>query len=89
MALGTLHYVRVCAADGTLYDSVCTATAGKMKMVEAYILDPAAAAYLDPLGDPFDYTMAAGFWGLAFTSVLALYLVSHAVGTILNIVKRR
>ena len=36
---------------------------------------------------PFDYTMAAGFWSLAFTFILGLYLISKKVGFILQAVK--
>lgn len=88
MTLGSVQWVLVCAQDGTVSDSACPAGLAK-KSVEAYVISPVSAQYLDPLADPFDYVTAGGFWALAFTSVLALYLVSHAAGSLLNLVKRR
>lgn len=34
-----------------------------------------------------DYTQSAQFWGVAFTSVLFLWLFSHGIGHILKLVK--
>lgn len=34
-----------------------------------------------------DYALSAPFWGIAFTSVLFLWLFSHGIGHILKLVK--
>lgn len=35
----------------------------------------------------FDYHHAAQLWSLAFSSVVALYLVGHVVGAILRMIR--
>lgn len=40
------------------------------------------------LSAPFDYSAAASIWSLAFGSVLALYLVSHTAGVLLQLIRR-
>lgn len=34
-----------------------------------------------------DYSIAAQYWGLAFTSIIFLYLFSHCIGLILKFVR--
>lgn len=40
-------------------------------------------------GGVFDYVYAASLWSMAFTFVLALYLVSRSAGVILNFIRGR
>ena len=54
----------------------------------AYVLYPSAKNQIDQMLSPFDYALAAQFWGVAFTSVLALHLTSHCIGLVLNLLKR-
>ncbi|KVQ80487.1 hypothetical protein WK07_13280 [Burkholderia multivorans] len=56
--------------------------------MQAYVLDPSSASYIDAVAQPFDYVQAAGFWGLAFTSIITLWLVSHGAGAIVNFLRR-
>jgi hypothetical protein len=37
---------------------------------------------------PFNYTYASGIWALAFTTVVALYLISLKVSLVLNFIRR-
>ncbi|MBU9490772.1 hypothetical protein C6Q11_10665 [Burkholderia multivorans] len=55
---------------------------------QAYVLSPDAASYVDAVAQPFDYVQAAGFWGLAFTTIITLWLVSHGAGSIVNFLRR-
>lgn len=59
-----------------------------MTTMQAYVLDPSSASYIDAVAQPFDYVQAAGFWGVAFTTVITLWLVSHGAGAIVNFVRR-
>lgn len=34
-----------------------------------------------------DYSIAAQYWGVAFTSIILLYLFSHCIGLILKFVR--
>lgn len=54
----------------------------------AYVLHPSAKDQIDQMLAPFDYALAAQFWGVAFTSVLSLHLISHCIGLVLNLLKR-
>ena len=55
--------------------------------VQAYIIDPSQASNIEAQNEPFDYAVAGQIWGLAFTFVFGLYLVSKSAGVILNRIK--
>ncbi|MCE3261581.1 MAG: hypothetical protein K0R43_660 [Pseudoduganella sp.] len=56
-------------------------------VVQGYIIDPTQAANVDAQNEPFDYAVAAQFWGMAFTFVVALHLVSKSAGIVLQRIK--
>lgn len=55
--------------------------------VQAYVVDPAFASYIDELTTPFDYTLGSAFWVFGFTGVMILYFTSHVIGLVLKKVK--
>ncbi|RQN35791.1 hypothetical protein EHZ25_27750 [Paraburkholderia tropica] len=59
-----------------------------MQQQQAYVLSPDSAGYIDSIAQPLDYTVAAGFWGVAFTTIVGLWLVSHGAGAIVNFLRR-
>ena len=71
-------------AGGTPYSQLITAVSSASASTSASTAASACAAEL-----PFDYAYASGIWGLAFTSVLILYVVSLHVGAILNLIRGR
>ncbi|MFM0230815.1 hypothetical protein [Paraburkholderia sediminicola] len=97
MAAGTLANVVVCApvssADQTsgIDQQVCAPSGGTyfhLQQQQAYVLAPESAGYIDSIAQPFDYSVAAGFWGLAFTTIISLWLVSHGAGAVVNFLRR-
>jgi len=97
MAAGALENILVCApassSDQTssLDQQVCPAVNGqnfRLEVQQAYVLSPDSAGYLDSIAQPFDYSAAAGFWGVAFTTIITLWLVSHSAGAIVNFLRR-
>ena len=87
MAVGSVQTIVVCTAS-SFTQRPCPAGEAVTTMT-AYVLDPAYAASIEAQYADFDYSLAAGFWALAFTTVLMLYLVSLASGTILNFIRGR
>ena len=97
MAAGTVESVLVCVpiAGGdqasTVDQQVCPPVGSQyfhLQQQQAYVLSPGSAGYIDSIAQPLDYTAAAGFWGLAFTTIITLWLVSHGAGAIVNFVRR-
>ncbi|WP_246171114.1 hypothetical protein [Pandoraea eparura] len=75
----------------TVDQQVCPPADGqhfRLQQQQAYVLSPDSAGYIDSIVQPFDYTAAAGFWGLAFTTIITLWLVSHGAGAIVNFLRR-
>ncbi|WP_254610397.1 hypothetical protein [Burkholderia aenigmatica] len=75
----------------TVDQQLCPAVAGQnfhLQQQKAYVLAPESAGYIDSIAQPLDYVQAAGFWGLAFTTVISLWLVSHSAGAIVNFLRR-
>ncbi|KWE56437.1 hypothetical protein WT53_17945 [Burkholderia sp. MSMB2157WGS] len=70
---------------------MCPPTNGQsfhLQQQQAYVLTPDSAGYIDSIAQPFDYIAAAGFWGVAFTTIISVWLVSHGAGAIVNFVRR-
>jgi len=59
------------------------------QVIDAYLLAPDQASLIESTLVPFDYGVAGGLWTLAFTSIVALFLVTHCGGLILNLIKPR
>ena len=85
MAVGTEQAVIVCAT-APISQAPCPAGMAPAVM-QGYIFDPAYAASIEAQNEPFDYAVAGQIWGMAFTFVVALYLVSKSAGVILNRIK--
>ena len=97
MSIGSLESILVCV-PATMPDQLtaldqqlCPPTGGqslRLQQQTAYVLSPGSAGYIDSIAQPFDYAAAAGFWGVAFTTIISLWLVSHGAGAIVNFLRR-
>jgi hypothetical protein len=83
--IGSVQTLVVCV-PAQLEQSPCPSGMA-LALVQGYIIDPAQAASVDAQNESFNYSTAAGVWGMAFTFVVSLYLVSKSVGIILNRIK--
>ncbi|GAB2899448.1 hypothetical protein GCM10027202_29200 [Microvirgula curvata] len=55
---------------------------------QAYVLDAGQQQVVDAALGPFDYGYASALWGVSFTTVVGLYLVSHGISLVLNMIRR-
>lgn len=85
MAVGTVQTVVVCAPSA-FAQAPCPAGMA-VTTVQGYVIDSSQALSIEAQNAPFDYAVAAQIWGMAFTFVVALYLVSKAAGIVLNRIK--
>nr|WP_240493548.1 hypothetical protein [Pandoraea sp. ISTKB] len=70
---------------------ICPPVGGQyfhLETQQAYLLAPSSAQYIDSIAQPFDYASAAGFWGVAFTTVISLWLTAKGAGAVVNFVRR-
>jgi hypothetical protein len=97
VTVGNLEYMLVCTPVSvvdqitTVDQQICPPMGGQsfhLQQQQAYVLAPESVGYIDSIAQPFDYVMAAGFWGVAFTTVVALWLVAFGAGSVINIVRR-
>lgn len=97
MSLGSVQNILVCtpasASDviNSIDSQVCPGSSGqsfKLHSVQAFVIDPAAQSFFEDAARPFNYEYAGAVWSLAFTMVIALYLVSAKVGAILGLLRR-
>lgn len=86
MAVGSVQTILVCAPAQT-QQAPCPSGQAVTTM-QAYVVDASQAATFEAINEPFDYAYAATVWGLAFTTVVGLYLVAHSAGTILSIIRK-
>lgn len=85
MAIGSIQTVVVCMPSDA--PQLPCPSGQAMAVVQGYVFDPANAASIEAQNGDFDYAAAAGIWGMAFTFVVGLYLVSKAAGAVLNRIK--
>lgn len=78
--------ILVVCAPAPMAGSPCSAGMAPTTM-QGYVIDASQAAAMEAQNAPFDYAYAAGIWSMAFTFVVALYLVSKSAGTILNAIR--
>ncbi|PQP07988.1 hypothetical protein C5615_37015 [Burkholderia cepacia] len=97
MPAGKIQPVIVCDPVSTAYgfnavdEALCPSSNGRFYRAtqqQAYLISPDSAGYIDSVTQPFDYAQAGGFWGFAFTTVLALWLVARSAGAVISIVRR-
>ncbi|WP_230946585.1 hypothetical protein [Burkholderia stagnalis] len=96
VSVGTVQNVLLCAPvtsdqSSAVDQQVCPPSGNQYFHVQAqqvYVIDAASAGFLDGLAVPFDYTAAGGFFALAFTMVVGIWMVSHSAGSILALIKR-
>ncbi|WP_230947151.1 hypothetical protein [Burkholderia cepacia] len=96
VSVGTVQNVLLCtpvASDqsSAVDQQVCPPLGNqyfRIQTQQAYVIDPASSSYIDAIAQPIDYMAAAGFWGLAFTTIITLWLVSHGAGAIVNFLRR-
>ncbi|HDR9495537.1 hypothetical protein [Burkholderia stabilis] len=96
VSVGTVQNVLLCMPvtsdqSSALDQQICPPSGSQyfhIQTQQGYVIDPASAGYLDGLAVPFDYTAASGFFALAFTMVVGVWMVSASVGGILALIKR-
>ncbi|KVE70720.1 hypothetical protein [Burkholderia vietnamiensis] len=96
MSVGAVQNVLLCVPvssdqSSALDQQVCPPSSTQyfhVQAQQAYVVDPASAGFLDGLALPFDYSAAAGFFALAFTMIVGIWMVSASAGSILALIKR-
>lgn len=96
MSAGTVQNILLCMPvtsdqSSAVDQQVCPPSGNQyfhLQSQSAYVLSPASGVYLDGLTEPFDYAAAAGFFALAFTTVVAVWMVSATAGSLLDFIRR-
>lgn len=85
MAVGQTQTILICAPSASA-QAPCPSGMGVTTM-QAYVLDATQGPSIEAQNAEFDYGYAAGVWSMAFTFVVALYLVSKSAGTVIQAVR--
>ena len=85
MATGSIQTILVCMPAA--FSQAPCPSGMAVATTQAYMIDPSQASNIEAQNEPFDYALAGEIWGMAFTFVLGLYLVSKSAGVILNRIK--
>jgi hypothetical protein len=56
--------------------------------IQAYVIDPGSAGYIDGVTEPFDVTTAGLFFTAAFVFTMSLYIGTSIYGRIIELVRR-
>ncbi|QZA78490.1 hypothetical protein K4H28_03480 [Deefgea tanakiae] len=86
MALGQVVNVIVCM-PGMPTRVPCPA-GQTTKVVQAYVIDPANAAHFETANQAFSAATAGQYFSFGLCTVLAVWLLGIAMGSIVNLVKR-
>ncbi len=89
MAAGSIQTVLNCIPSAYSWQTQAPCPSGySVSVTQAYLLDPSQQPLYESLSSPFDYAYAAGIWGLAFSTVVGLYFVSHGIALVLGMIRR-
>lgn len=87
MPAGTIRDVVICVPGATGTQGPCPAGAVQ-QVITGYVVDPAAASYIDAVAAPYDYAAGAQLWAYGFAFTLGVYLAAHCIGVVLGRVRR-
>lgn len=85
MTIGQTQTILICAPS-PVAQAPCPSGMGIIAM-QAYVLDVSQGPSIEAQNAEFDYSYAAGIWTMAFTFVVALYLVSKSAGTVVAAIR--
>lgn len=101
MPAGTIQKTVVCSASSPAVGAVELRNGGAATVIycdagrtmrqwrmDAYVIDPAAASYIDAVASPYDYAGGAALFFFAFTTVLGTWYFSRNVGLIMEAIKK-
>lgn len=93
MPAGSVQYIIRCDVVNTSGRSTAPcvsvgSTGYAPNMVQAYVIDPAAASFIDALAAPYDYAGGAALFTFGFSMVVGLWFVSRNIGLILDAVRK-
>lgn len=87
MSSGSIQQLLVCS-DVPNAVTVAPCPAGQApSLIDAFVLSPSAASFVDAVSAPYDYTLGIVYWSVAFGFTLMLYLSARFIGQILNLVR--
>lgn len=86
MVHGAIQTIVVCVPS-QIQQAPCPSGMG-LSTAQGYVLHPDQAANFEAENAAFNYASAAGFWSMAFTFVVGLYLVTSSFGHILDRIRK-
>lgn len=88
MPAGTVQTIIECLASGVPVTGFPCPNGTGPVAVQAYVIDPGSAGYIDGLTEPFDVATAGSFFFAAFIFTMALYIGTSFYGGIIEMVRR-
>lgn len=88
---GSVQTVVVCTVAEPTGMSASASTicrAQDLTTTRAYLLAPDSQHAVEASLEPFNYAKAAGFWTVAFSMVVGLYVVTKGIGAVLHMLRR-
>lgn len=85
MSTGSVQTVLVCVSS-QIQQAPCPTGTAPVPM-QIYVIDPSQAASIEAQNEPFDFAVASQIWGMAFSFVVGIFLVSKSAGIILKKIK--
>lgn len=87
MAAGQVQTVVICSPSA--FGQAPCPSGQAVTTMQAYVLDVSSQSSIEAQLAPFDYGLAAQFWGFAFTTTIAFYLIARPAGLILGLLRSR
>lgn len=91
MQTGSLQTIITCAPSSTGASvQPCADTAAgptSPQLVQAYVLHPTQAPFIDSVTEPFDAQQAGAVFSMSFVSVVGLYLLTSNLAHVLRMIR--
>lgn len=88
MPAGTLQIIIECLPTAAAIAGFPCPDGTGPAAVQAYVIDPGSAGYIDGLTEPFDVATAGSFFFAAFLFTMSLYIGTSFYGRIIELVRR-
>ena len=94
VSIGIVKNVVVCVPSASATSAqkvVCSPNGTQLyqpQQFQAFLIDPSQQNTINAALGQFDYTYAASLWAFSFSTVVALYFVSHGIGLVLGMIRR-
>lgn len=84
MSVGQVSTIVVCQSSSVATSGSTCPPGMELTTQQVYVIDPSSQSLFESQAQPFDYTVGAGFFGVAFITTVSLWIFAKMCGLVLK-----